>query len=254
MYSGFNVGLDGAGFKNGLLEAGRLLFDKNQEVVRKRLSSFVGPDGKINGTDVQGHWFPTIQADVFISHSHKDLDLALSLSGWLQELGVSSFVDSCVWGNADHLLREIDDRFCWNEGRQIYIYSDRNRSTSHVHMMLATALSKMIDHCESIFFLNTPNSITSAEVMGRTESPWLYHELNVADLVQKKSLSSYRPYLSKAMSESLGVTYSTKLSNLVKLAVADLNAWRRAVPDGEKYPLDVLYERVKRRKDAVILK
>nr|MBK7064154.1 hypothetical protein [Deltaproteobacteria bacterium] len=62
--------------------------------------------------------------------------------------GLTAFVDSSVWGDANELLAEIDNRFCWSDDRRTYDYRKRNNSTSHVHMMLATALSVMIDRCE----------------------------------------------------------------------------------------------------------
>lgn len=55
---------------------------------------------------------------------------------------------------------------------------------SCVHMMLSSALSTMIDKCECVFFLNTPSSLNLNK---KTESPWIYYELNIADVVQKKS-------------------------------------------------------------------
>jgi len=105
MYSGFNVDLSDLTFHDGVLPAGQRQYDLNQEKVRAKLASFVAADGKIDGGDLQEEWFPTIEADVFISHSHKNLDKAIALSGWLHSRGISSFLDSCVWGNADDLLR-----------------------------------------------------------------------------------------------------------------------------------------------------
>lgn len=66
--------------------------------------------------------------------------------------------------------------------------------------MLSSALAKMIDKCECIFFPNTPSSINLNK---KTESPWIYYELNIADLVQKRKkvespLLEYR-YLAHAV-------------------------------------------------------
>lgn len=44
-----------------------------------------------------------------------------------------------------------------------YDYNLRNYTTSHVHMMLATALTEMIDNTECIMFYNTPNSVLLAD-------------------------------------------------------------------------------------------
>jgi hypothetical protein len=54
-------------------------------------------------------WFPYINADIFISHSHKDYNDVVCLAGWLEEkFGLTAFVDSSVWGYSDRLLKLID--------------------------------------------------------------------------------------------------------------------------------------------------
>ena len=68
---------------------------------------------KIDGTKMQENWFPKVDADIFISHSHKDENLAKGLAGWLyKEFGLEAFIDSCVWGYANDLLLEIDKKYC----------------------------------------------------------------------------------------------------------------------------------------------
>ena len=65
---------------------------------------------------MQANWFPQIKADIFISHSHKDKGLALALAGWLEEtFGLTAFIDSCVWGYANKLLKMIDDEYCYQK-------------------------------------------------------------------------------------------------------------------------------------------
>ncbi|MCC5439660.1 hypothetical protein [Clostridium botulinum] len=46
----------------------------------------------------------------------------------------------------------IDNNYCFNKDTETYDYIKRNYSTSHVYIMLSTALSMMIDRAESIFF------------------------------------------------------------------------------------------------------
>jgi hypothetical protein len=61
--------------------------------------------------------------------------------------------------------------------------------------MLSMALSKMIDRCEGIFFLNTPKSLRPTDVVkgksGVTESPWIYSELATTQFIRKRELSEY---------------------------------------------------------------
>src|SRR5256885_1298762 len=90
-------------------EAGDAIFKENREEVRTSLEAFL--NGKIvDGTKLTDHWFPTVNADVFISHSHKDEEQAVKCAGWLKsKLGLNPFIDSCVWGYADNLLKQIDN-------------------------------------------------------------------------------------------------------------------------------------------------
>lgn len=80
--------------------------------------------------------------------------------------------------------------------RELYnkVSKIRNYSTSHVHMMLSIALSRMIDKCESVFFLNSENSISIAEEISkeRTASPWIYNELSLADMIKIRPINCYR--------------------------------------------------------------
>jgi len=178
----------------GLLKHGLKRYDRQKAKTEESLKNFLHPtSGKIDGSKLQEDWFPNLQSDIFLSHSHRDKDLAIALSECLyQNFGLNVFIDSCIWGYSDDLLKIIDDKYCLNSDLRSYNYSKRNYSTSHVHMMLSTALTMMIDKCECIFFLNTPNSISSSNVLDRTESPWIYSELTISRLIGKKDITEYR--------------------------------------------------------------
>ncbi len=162
MYKGFNLSLNDDLFQD-YYKTGEQLNTINESAVKDALDSFLGANGKIDGSKLQEHWFPQIKADVFISHSHKDRDTALGLAGWLSEsFGLKPFIDSCVWGYANDLLQEIDNKYSLltvNQSVTTYEYLHCNRTSAHVHMMLATALQMMINNTECLFFLNTPNAI-----------------------------------------------------------------------------------------------
>lgn len=51
-----------------------------------------------------------------------------------------------------------------------------------------------IDKCESVFFLNSENSISIAEEISkeRTASPWIYNELSLADMIKIRPINCYR--------------------------------------------------------------
>lgn len=122
--------------------------------IYRDLQNFIDEDGYIDGRMLQDNWFSTkSEYDVFLSHSHDDEEIAVALAGFLQKrLGLSTFIDSCLWGYSNDLLRKIDERYCLYSDRTSFDYDKRNYSTSHVHMMLSIALSEMMDQCEAIFF------------------------------------------------------------------------------------------------------
>jgi len=146
---------------------------------------------EISGAAIKDAWFGDVEADVFLSHAHADCELALDLADFLwAHFGLKTFVDHRVWGNSKELLRSIDEAHCWSEADGFFVYSRRNYSTSHVHMMLATALSEMINRTECVIFLNTPSSIRAEDAEQRgtesTASPWIYHELTMTRLIGRR--------------------------------------------------------------------
>lgn len=156
MYRGFDLKLDN--IKNDVYHSiGIGVKENGKKIIRQKLVDFLSPDGSLSGTEIMENWFPTVDADVFLSHSHKDEKLALTVAGLLKEkLNLNVFIDSIVWGYSERLLKNIDDKYCRNDGEKTYSYDKRNYTTSHVNLMLSNALNKMIDNCECIIFLNSP--------------------------------------------------------------------------------------------------
>ena len=145
---------------------------------------------------------------------------------------MSCFIDSCVWGYANDLLKEIDNRYCRyqeTDGQFFYEYDNRNRSTSHVHMLLNGALAKMINKTECLFFINTPNSVNAQDVENpsKTASPWIYSELLMATEFPHEKLSKYREgesYEERGYFEhaELQINYDIKIDKLTELYFSDL--------------------------------
>ena len=188
-------------------EIGKEYYKEIQIDIHDKFKDFIGKEGIINGTELQESRFPTKQNfNVFLSHSHDDQNLAISLAGFFKkELNLDTFIDSCMWGYSNELLREIDNNYCRCSDGKYYDYDKRNYSTSHVHMMLSIALAKMINQCETVFFLNSDNSITSiADEISckKTTSPWIYNELALANLIQVQSINRYRDKFLKFASSS----------------------------------------------------
>lgn len=247
MYRAFNITHDDwSGISEDIGEA---MYQKNGKIAKQALESFL-VQGKIDGTKMRDHWFPLINADVFISHSHENKSDAIKCATWLkQRFNLTSFIDSSVWGYADDLLKLIDDNHC-KTGEHSYSYELRNGSTSHVHMMLSTALAMMMDKTECVFFLKTPNSITSKDsVEQKTSSPWLYLELSLITLLRRSMPDRQKVieetiFARKAAAAKLEFEYLVELGTLPSLGEDELVRWQNSA-EGEESPaasLDLLYD------------
>ena len=254
MFVGFNAKISKEGFISPYfktLETERIETQKRE--IQSQLKDYVLNDGFLDATLIENDWFPNISANVFISHSHRDYDLAVGFAGWLYTVfGIKSFIDSCVWGYADDLLKIIDEKYCVNElnpdgSVSSFDYNKRNRSTSHVHMILNAALHKMIDKTECLMFLNTSNSLLTSDLddNSATSSPWIYSELIFSRMCQKKKLSYYRENLTHSgllEYAELNVKYDVSLDHLIELDNQDLiNLWKRKTNKIPELALDDLY-------------
>lgn len=250
MYRGFKVSnfSFSPSSKENLFKIGKNLYNDLNASVRPRLKNYINSDNSLDGSSIQNAWFPQLKADIFISHSHKDKDLAITLAGWLKsEFNLNCFIDSCVWGYSNELLKEIDNLYCRN-GENSYSYQKRIYSTSHVHMMLSTALSTIMDKTECLFFLNTPKSIMPYTSMEQTESPWIYFEIAMSQIIRKKEptrflTESLRYYSDGGILEkSIKVKYEVDLTHLTEIDGNELAKWatKRGVLT-EEDALDLLY-------------
>lgn len=251
MYRAFNI--PDLKMPDSFQQLGKVITAVNSTNVKSALDAFIGNGGVLQGDKMLQHWFPKIKAEVFISHSHKDRQLAVGLAGWLRkQFGLMSFVDSCVWGHADSLLKQIDDSFCKSDDRKSYDYDKCKSSAGHVHMMLSSALSTMIDATECVIFLNTPRSITAPESVSKTASPWLFYELAMMRLIRRRSPGDHRPIVkienfsqkAAAAANEITIHYEADLSALTKISVDQLNAWNgnwaKSIKSG--CALDELYD------------
>lgn len=214
-------------------------------------------EGIADGTGIQNDWFPSVDADVFISHSHQDEKLAKGLAGWLNAtFGLKCFIDSCIWGNVDELLKKVNDDYSdkveKKDGGVLYNYQKGNTASKHVNMMLTMALQKMIDKTEITILLNTDNSISRyGDVYeDATYSPWIYSEIVCTQIVRKKPISEYRgdpkniQHGYEYMNESFGfqAAYNVSLKHLTPLDKDILDRWERMyIKKPTKYALDYLY-------------
>lgn len=238
---------------------GSSFYESYKNKLRCNLENFVNSNGIIDGNKLQMSWFPTfLNFDVFLSHSHNEEKRAIALAGFLKKkLNLTTFIDSCLWGYIDDLLYKIDCKYCLQEDNKYFNYKKRNFSTSHVHMMLSTAISTMIDKCECLFFLNTPNTILLEDNINNQQisSPWIYNELILANIMRSRSKEDHRKQ--KRLAEdhkiiaglenfSVPIMYNIpeQLKNFIPLTFDELETCARNwIDEKENYEnsLDYLY-------------
>lgn len=175
-------------------------------------------DGTIDVKILSKAWFPLIKdAKVFLSHSSADKDVVYKLSYYLEEVcQIKTFVDSMVWGYSDQLLKEVDNKYCYNIKTKTYSYERRNISTSNIHLILNNSLIRMIDTCELILFINTENSINSTEKIDdklSTRSPWIFTELEACRMLRTIIPLHWKNRIKKANESVRDVFFSEEAEN-----------------------------------------
>lgn len=258
MVTGFNIRLvENRQYFEQYIDIGMEYMQLQKTKVKEKIKEYA-IEGIADGTKIQKDWFPQIDADIFISHSHKDEKLAIGLAGWLYEtFGLNCFVDSCVWGYADDLLKIINDKYSdkkeWKEGETIYNYQKCITASKHVDTILTIALHKMIDKSEATFLVNTDNSILKYKNIydNATYSPWIYSEIICTEIVRKKKISEYRdrPFVLEYMEhknnveqDGFSAAYDVSLDHLKDIYYEDLLKWKKDFCNSKfDYPLDCLY-------------
>lgn len=265
VFSGFNLNMDEIAMTETLgkrfdeyREIGKSHLRPEIERFNDKLSDLIGYDS-INGSEIKNYCFPNINADIFLSHSHKDCDLANALAGWIHEIfKLNVFVDSNVWENSGTLLEEINSRYSNKRYGYLYDHESCCKASEHVNTMLTLALHKMIDSVECVILLNTDNSV---QVFGEkcfhsTYSPWIYSEIICTQIVRKKPLLCYRDYndhelrhfFESAETEhypaNLVISYIMSLRHLVPIDFGNFITWLYKYKhnlNDRYYPLDSLY-------------
>ena len=111
MFAKFNLKLkkDDLMFNEKFHLIGHGMFLVQERDIHTSLDKYLSPDGRLDAAAIELDWFPSVNAQVFLSHSHKDKDAVLRFAGFLlQNYGITSFIDSTVWGYANNLLKQID--------------------------------------------------------------------------------------------------------------------------------------------------
>ena len=179
-----------------------------------------GERGIIDGERLRNFVFPTDNYDVFISHSHDDLEKAKQFAAWLEEkYNYRVFLDSFVWNSADGLLREIDNLYC-KQRNGLYNYHRRNYSTAHIHTMLSMSIMEIIKRSKVGILIDSHHSINLVRLrnsnQAKTLSPWIYQEIMFMRQFATNR-SSTRMFSSENLNEDLQIAHSVDLSGFTTL-------------------------------------
>ncbi len=251
MFVSFDTKIESKEIFNDYLDLGRIIFNKNQKNIHNAFDEYLLNDDVINGDAISQDWFPIIKSDIFISHSHSDEDYVIAFAGWLKDkFNLNAFIDSCVWEYFNKLLKCIDENYCQNSNNT-FDYEKRNISTSHVHMMLNVALMKMMDKCECIFFMNTPNALPIVDNIRNIEStlsPWIYSEVEMTRYLreQKPKREGYLYPINEEFQleqSELKIQYKINKIHMKKINDKSLEIWLKSCSNYE-HPLDTLYKQV----------
>lgn len=252
MYRGFNLEMDRCILTLSDFISYKMR-DKNQ--FQKLDFSPILKKGTLDGNEIIKKWFPNdIRYHIFLSHSHKDEDLALRIAYLLEKKHkLKVFVDSDIWGNSIELLKGINYRNCIvgkYKDKTLYDYDKCNYSASHIYLMLMNSLNIMIDKCEALFFLNTPNSISlednldNLDDLDRTLSPWIFSEIQTSKIIRKKIPNRNIPLMesTKYFSTDLKISYPLELDHLTNISRYNFLKWIKGNYNNPNSALDGLYE------------
>jgi len=139
----------------------------------------------LDAESVQQVVAPAFQPDVFLSHGRGDREQVLQLAVMLEQLGLTVFVDSCLWLNAYTVQQELDESLSARRnspGTHHFHYHRVVRTSASLHMVFSAALQRLIDGCELFLHLEGEAEAlrTCVEDGRHAGAPWVLSELMFA--------------------------------------------------------------------------
>ncbi|PUD55839.1 TIR domain protein [Helicobacter pylori] len=110
-------------------------------------------------------------AQVFLSHSHADINKALEVKYYLEnQTKRKVFIDSLFWDYKNDILKEIKKH-----------YIDVSKIEDAFTLILRESLQDMIEKCPYFVFLQSKNSVSNQGLSRITYSAWIYEGLRIAN-------------------------------------------------------------------------
>ncbi|MBQ0329374.1 toll/interleukin-1 receptor domain-containing protein [Providencia rettgeri] len=195
----FNLKIDNESLDSKLLNEdinnyNSLIYNYGQDNLIKEIKSILDIDEekkevKIKHTDIIKNWFPESDCHIFMSHSHKDKNIAIKIANYLYaNYKIKTFIDSYFWQFVDKAIYEINVNYSKNPKPNDHLlrYDSSLRVGTNFYLTLSNALMDTIDKSDCCIFLNTENSISNINSESEsTYSPWIYTELNILDKIRK---------------------------------------------------------------------
>lgn len=175
-----------------------LIYKEETNEIKNKIKSILDITDKYDGTkeikikhkDIIKDWFPESNCHIFMSHSHKDRDLAIKIANYLYtNYKIKTFIDSDYWQYVDEAIKEINlehSRLPKPNNKNLK-YESCLKVGTNFYLTLSNALMDEIDKSDCCLFLNTNNSIVSTKNNEEvTYSPWIYTELNILDKIRER--------------------------------------------------------------------
>ena len=231
--------------KDCFKEDGIKLINEYKKTINGSIELLVNSSNNtLDANSIETSWFPQIECDVFISHSHKDANHIISFVGWLYKcLGIRAFLDSTIWESVYNFEDKLEQKYfeedyeCLLDQRAI-----SNKAHSNALLILNSAIEKMIDSTECFLFVGTNNSLVNME----TNSPWIYTENLFSNMVQRKELREYRQNFlihEKYTADALQIKYKCSFVGYKEITGPDLlEIWKNRGIIDPTASLDYLYK------------
>lgn len=212
------------------------------------LKKYVIEGDVLNAEKIQEDWFPEMDVDIFISHSHRNCPDLIEFANKMEKKGLSCFIDSITWGYADDLLNQLDKAVCWNRTSNTFDYSVRNNTTALVHILLNTSLLKMIDKCKYVFFFNTNVTVPRKDLLKSfTYSPWIFSEISMCNAIledRKRAAFHFKQfsveYSQRQLLQELKAALPLNFDNFIDVEYVNLNDWITSSQTDEESLISVL--------------